>query len=104
MSNSLAGKIVWITGASSGIGEAVAKSFAGAGAAGVVSPSWAELERVRETLVNAQEHLIVAIDLQTAAPCQPRCRPCASASVGWISWCTMAAFPSVHAWQTPIWR
>jgi short-subunit dehydrogenase len=64
MSNSLAGKIVWITGASSGIGEAVAKSFARRGARLVLSARReAELERVRETLVNAQQHLILPLDL-----------------------------------------
>ncbi len=64
MSKSLAGKIVWITGASSGIGEAVAKSCARRGAKLVLSARReAELERVRDGLVNAEEHLVLPLDL-----------------------------------------
>lgn len=64
MSKSLAGNVVWITGASSGIGEAVAKSFARRGALLVLSARReAELERVRDGLVNATEHLILPLDL-----------------------------------------
>ena len=62
MSKSLAGNVVWITGASSGIGEAVAKSFARRGARLVLSARReAELERVREGLVNAAEHFILGV-------------------------------------------
>ncbi|MGB1465337.1 MAG: SDR family NAD(P)-dependent oxidoreductase, partial [Alcanivorax nanhaiticus] len=64
MSKSLAGNVVWITGASSGIGEAVAKSFARRGARLVLSARREEeLERVREGLVNAEEHFILPLDL-----------------------------------------
>ncbi|MCK0152382.1 SDR family oxidoreductase [Alcanivorax sp. S6407] len=64
MSKSLAGNVVWITGASSGIGEAVAKSFARRGALLVLSARReAELERVRDGLVNASEHFILPLDL-----------------------------------------
>ncbi len=64
MSKSLAGNVVWITGASSGIGEAVARSFARRGARLVLSARRkAELTRVREGLVNAEDHLILPLDL-----------------------------------------
>ena len=64
MSKSLAGNVVWITGASSGIGEAVAKSCARRGARLVLSARREEeLERVRQGLVNADEHLILPLDL-----------------------------------------
>lgn len=64
MSRSLAGKVVWITGASSGIGEAVAKACARRGVRLVLSARrQAELERVRDGLVNAHEHLILPLDL-----------------------------------------
>jgi dehydrogenase/reductase SDR family member 7B len=59
-----AGKIVWITGASSGIGEASAYAFAREGARLVLSSRRAgELERVRRTCGRPQEHIVVALDL-----------------------------------------
>lgn len=64
MSHSLADNIVWITGASSGIGEALAAEYARYGARLVLSARReAELERVRSHLVNAEEHLILPLDL-----------------------------------------
>ena len=63
-SSSLADQVVWITGASSGIGEAVAAEYARYGARLVLSARReAELERVRAGLVNADEHLVVPLDL-----------------------------------------
>ncbi|MCF8372475.1 MAG: SDR family oxidoreductase [Bacteroidales bacterium] len=59
------GKTVWITGASSGIGEAVAKEFAHEGARLVISsPEIEELERVRkECLEFCQDCLVLPLDL-----------------------------------------
>jgi short-subunit dehydrogenase len=59
-----AGKIVWITGASSGIGEALAVAFAREGARLVLSSRRGdELERVRQRLARADEHLCLPLDL-----------------------------------------
>ncbi|MBL4570167.1 MAG: SDR family NAD(P)-dependent oxidoreductase, partial [Alcanivorax sp.] len=67
MSETLAGKVVWITGASSGIGESVAKEYARRGATLVLSARReAELERVRDGLVNGDDHLVLPLDLADA--------------------------------------
>ncbi len=59
-----AGKVVWITGASSGIGEALAAAFAREGARLVLSSRRAdELERVRRTLARPAEHFCLPLDL-----------------------------------------
>lgn len=59
-----AGKVVWITGASSGIGEALAAAFAREGARLVLSSRRAdELERVRQALVRPAEHFCLPLDL-----------------------------------------
>lgn len=58
------GHVVWITGASSGIGEATALAFAREGARLVLSSRRAEeLERVRRACVRPDEHLVVPLDL-----------------------------------------
>jgi len=58
------GQVVWITGASSGIGEAVAYAFAREGARLVLSSRRAEeLERVRRACVRPEEHTTLPLDL-----------------------------------------
>jgi dehydrogenase/reductase SDR family member 7B len=57
-------QIVWITGASSGIGKALAHAFAGEGAKLILSSRRPEeLERVRRACPRADEHAIVPLDL-----------------------------------------
>jgi dehydrogenase/reductase SDR family protein 7B len=60
----LADKVIWITGASSGIGEALARELAGRGAYLVLSARReAELERVRAALDQPRRHRVVPLDL-----------------------------------------
>jgi len=57
-------KFVWITGASSGIGEALAVAWSREGATLVLSArNAAELERVRKACVDPQKHLVLPLDL-----------------------------------------
>jgi dehydrogenase/reductase SDR family member 7B len=57
-------KIVWITGASSGIGEAIAYAFAREGAELILSSrNLSELERVKKGCQNAQSVEIILLDL-----------------------------------------
>ena len=60
-------QVVWITGASSGIGEALALAFAREGATLVLSSRReAELERVRQACANSARHRVVPLDLARA--------------------------------------
>ena len=57
-------KVVWVTGASSGIGEALAYALSGQGARLVLSARRVdELERVRQQCANADNHLLLPLDL-----------------------------------------
>lgn len=58
------GKMVWITGASSGIGEALAVAFSAEGARVVLSArNVAELERVRRACTEPERHTVLPLDL-----------------------------------------
>jgi dehydrogenase/reductase SDR family member 7B len=64
MPDRFAGKVVWITGASSGIGEALAIAWSREGARVVLSArNAAELERVRGLCANSDNQRIVPLDL-----------------------------------------
>lgn len=60
----LEGRVVWVTGASSGIGEALARALAQAGARLVLSARREhELERVRQQLSRPDDHLVLPLDV-----------------------------------------
>ncbi|MFP5430977.1 MAG: SDR family oxidoreductase [Gammaproteobacteria bacterium] len=57
-------KVVWITGASSGIGEALAYEFARQGARVVLSARRTEvLEQVRQQCLSPERHLVLPMDM-----------------------------------------
>ncbi|HEX5661501.1 MAG TPA: SDR family oxidoreductase [Polyangiales bacterium] len=63
-----AGKVVWITGASSGIGEALAYELAGQGAQLVLSARRRErLEAVRARCAHPEDHRVLAFDIADTA-------------------------------------
>ena len=60
--------IIWITGASSGIGHELAKAYAKKGALLVLSArSISKLEEVRRSLKNPENHLVLPLDLMDAS-------------------------------------
>jgi short-subunit dehydrogenase len=62
------GQTVWITGASSGIGEALTREFAGNGARLVLSGRRAdELHRVRQSCAEADSHVVLPFDVRDSA-------------------------------------
>ncbi|MEO7120057.1 MAG: SDR family oxidoreductase [Ginsengibacter sp.] len=64
MYNKFRDKIIWITGASSGIGEALAYAFSAEGAKLILSSRRKdELERVRNSCTNVQNAKILPLDL-----------------------------------------
>ncbi|QBL08881.1 SDR family oxidoreductase [Rheinheimera sp. D18] len=64
----LKNKVIWITGASGGIGEALAREFAAAGAVLILSARReAELIRVRDSLTNTQRHVLLHLDITDTA-------------------------------------
>lgn len=61
-------QVVWLTGASSGIGAAAARAFAAEGARLVLSSrDAAALERVRQTCARPDDHAVLPLDLRGSA-------------------------------------
>ncbi len=66
--SSFAGKVIWISGASSGIGEAIALDLASRGALLVLSARRQEvLESVRRKCENPEKHLVLPLDMLESA-------------------------------------
>ncbi len=61
----MTGPVVWITGASSGIGEALAREWAERGARVILSARTEErLARVRDACAHPERHLVLPLDLE----------------------------------------
>ena len=66
--HNLAHKVVWITGASSGLGEALAKAFAAQDAQVILTARRREvLEQVRLSLKQPERHIVVTCDVSNEA-------------------------------------
>ncbi len=64
----LAGKVIWISGASSGIGEALALDMASRGALLVLSARRQDvLENVRARCANPEKHIVLPLDIRQPA-------------------------------------
>jgi dehydrogenase/reductase SDR family protein 7B len=63
--NHFQGKVAWVTGASSGIGEGIVRDLASKGAKVVLSARKLEaLEEIRKSLPNAEQHFCISLDLE----------------------------------------
>ena len=61
---SIKDQVVWITGASSGLGKALAEEFAQQGAQLILTARrFDELEKVRKALVNSEKHVSITADI-----------------------------------------
>lgn len=61
-------KIVWVTGASSGIGEGIAKELAKKGAKLILSArNLNALEAIKKNLPNSEDHLCLSLDLEKSS-------------------------------------
>ena len=63
--NRFQGKIAWVTGASSGIGEGIVRDLAGKGVKIVLSARNLDtLEKIKSTLPNSDQHICISLDLE----------------------------------------
>lgn len=68
MNTYFANKIVWITGASSGIGEEMARQAADSGASVILSARKVDaLNRIKESLRDPEKHMVLELDLEHSA-------------------------------------
>jgi dehydrogenase/reductase SDR family protein 7B len=68
MKNTFHDKICWVTGASSGIGQAICEVLAAHGAVLVLSARNIQaLENLKNKLPNSDKHLVLALDLEQSA-------------------------------------